>query len=226
MIDIFYKSYKNDFKWLYHSLESLSKYVTGYNEIVILIPESDVKSFDYRKIPQRTRVLTVKEYGNGYLYQQWCKMSAYKYCKSEFILFADSDCIFDHDINLQDYIGTPEILFTDYSKVGDAICWKQVTETMLDREVRWEFMRRNCLVYHTSTLKNIAQKYPNLEHTIMNSERFSEFNFIGAYAFFNEYSKYKFVNTDEWEYVRPKSIQYHSYTEFDKMLKEFSNIVK
>jgi len=92
--DIFYKSYKRDFKLLKYSLLSLKKNVTGYNNIVILIPINDAAYFDNYELPPRTVVHYVPEYGNGYMFQQWCKISAYKYCKSEFILFADSDCIF------------------------------------------------------------------------------------------------------------------------------------
>ena len=41
MIDIFYKSYAKDFEWLYYSLRSIKKYLTGYNKIIIVIPEQD-----------------------------------------------------------------------------------------------------------------------------------------------------------------------------------------
>ena len=75
-------------------------------------------------------------------------------------------------------------------------------------------MRRNCLIYHRSTLEAISKQYPNLEDYIMSSGRFSEFNAVGAWAFKNEREKYSFVDTDNWEYTPPKAEQLWSH--FDK----------
>ena len=219
MIDIFYKSYSKDFKLLNYSLQSITKNVTGYNNIVILIPEKDRHSFDTRILPKRTLVHYIPEPSKtpleGYLFQQVCKLKAHNYSSADYILFSDSDVIFDRKIDLNDYIteGKPEILYTDWSKVGQAICWKQPTETIMAEPVLWEFMRRNCLVYHRSTLVNINEWQPNLEYIVMQSERFSEFNLIGAYAFKNEPEKYNFINTDNWEYTDPKGIQLWSWAE-------------
>lgn len=225
-IDIFYKTYHQDKKWLEYSLRSLSKFVTGYRNIVILVPINDKRYFESIVLPERATIQYVKEYGTGYLYQQLCKIQAHKYTDAEFILFSDSDLIFDHPINLQDFIadGKPEILYTSYDKVGDAICWKEPTETFIKEPQEFEWMRRNALIYHRSTLEAIEKYEPNLEYIIMTSQRFSEYNAIGAYAWKYEREKYNFVNTDTWEYTRPKAIQYHSYTEFEKMINEFKDL--
>jgi hypothetical protein len=221
-IDIFYKSYSRDFSLLYYSLQSLLKNVTGVNTVQIVIPKKDIKLFMDMFWNTSQKIAEIQwstniEYGNGYLYQQWCKLNAYDYCKADYILFADSDCIFDHPIDLQDYIkdDKPEILYTDYNKVGDAICWKTCTENFLGEPVSYEFMRRNCLIYHRSTLKNIAKFRPNLEKYIMESERFSEFNAIGAYINKYERDKYFLVNTDNWEYTPPKAEQLWGWAEKD-----------
>lgn len=214
-VDIFYKSYHKDYKWLYYSLQSLTLNVTGYNNVIILIPESEKELFDTRNLPERTLVHYVEEYGRGYMFQQWCKINAPKYSYAEFIMFADSDCIFDHKIDLQEFVKTnkPEILYTDWSKVGDAMCWKQPTEDLMGEVVEWEFMRRNCLIYHRSTLLNLNQWKPDIEQIIMASDRFSEFNLIGAYAFKKERDKYTFVNTDNWEFTQPKAEQLWSHAD-------------
>lgn len=225
-IDVFYKTYHQDKKWLEYSLRSLTKFVTGYNNIIILIPIRDKRYFESIVLPERATIQYVKEYGNGYLFQQVCKIQAHKYTDAEYILFADSDLIFDHPINLQDFIadGNPEILYTSYDKVGDAICWKEPTESFIKEPQEFEWMRRNALIYHRSTLEAIEKYEPNLEYIIMTSQRFSEYNAIGAYAWKYEREKYKFVNTDIWEYTRPKAVQYHSYTEFEKMLNDFKDL--
>ena len=216
-VDIFIKSYSKDFKLLYYSLKSLTKFVTGYNKILLLIPEDEKYLFDINGLPERTEIHYVKEYGDKYLLQQWFKVSAYKYSQADFILFSDSDVIFDHEVNVMDYVSndTPQILYTHYDKVGPAIIWKQCTETFLNTKIEFEFMRRLQLIYHRETLVKISEMYQNLEYSLMNSGHFSEFNFIGAWAFINEKDKYSFVNTDNWNYVPPMGIQLWSRADKD-----------
>lgn len=212
-IDIFIKSYQKDFWLLRLALQTISKNVTGYQNIILLIPQDDKELFDTRHLPERTHVFYVADYGNGWIRQQYFKMTAHNYSYAEYIMFTDSDCFFDHPINLQDFIvdDKPEILYTDWLKTGDAIAWKTPTEVFMKEPVPFEFMRRNQLIYHRSTLLNISVFEPNLENMIMNSEKFSEFNCIGAYAFRNEKEKYTFINTDNWEYVEPKATQVWSH---------------
>src|SRR6185312_3434520 len=115
-IDIFVKSYKKDLWLLTLSLETIKKNVTGYNNIILLIPEKDKHDFDTRNLPKRTLIYYVEDDGVGWLRQQWFKMSAYNYSDADFIMFSDSDNFFDHKINVQDIIkdDKPEILYTDY----------------------------------------------------------------------------------------------------------------
>jgi hypothetical protein len=208
-IDIFIKSYRKDFHWLQYCLMSIKKNVSGYNNLILLIPEVDKEVFDTRNMPDRTLVHYVKEYGNGFLFQQWCKINAPAYSHADYILFADSDCFFDRPIDLATYLPTPEILYTEWSKVGDAICWKGVTESLI--ECPYEFMRRNCLIYHRDTLARLNEYFPDLELAIMASKSFSEFNLIGAYAYKFERDRYNFINTDNWQYTEPKAIQFWSH---------------
>lgn len=214
--DIFIKSYRNDFKLLNYALLSIAKYLTGYRKVILLIPSKDIKLFSEQvNVPDSLSIDVhfVDEQGNGYLAQQWYKLSAYKYSDANYILFGDSDCIVHYEQNLQDYIkdGKPEILYTDWDKVGDAVTWRKPTETIMGELVKWEFMRRNFLLYHRSTLENIGKWQPNLESIVMGADRFSEFNLMGAYAFKNEPDNYSFVNTDKWNYTEPKSIQLWSH---------------
>lgn len=214
MTTIFIKSYPKDFNLLYYALLSIDKYVSGDFDVVLLLDKGN-KLPDKIKLKDYVKLIEVEKQGHGYLFQQYCKITAHKYTESDFILFSDSDCIFDHEISINDFIasGTPEILYTDYEKVGSAICWKKPTEIFIKKPVQYEFMRRNCLIYHRSTLVNISNAYPQLKNIILHSESFSEFNAIGAYAWFHEREKYNFINTDNWEYVPPKATQLWSYAD-------------
>lgn len=212
-IDILIKSYKKDFWLLQLALKSISRNVTGYNNLVLLIPEKDKHDFDTRILPERTLIHYIEEYGKGWLFQQVCKLQAYKYSNADYILFSDSDNFFDHKLNVQDLIlnDQPEILYTDYAQLPDAIIWKEPTERFIKEAVQYEFMRRLPLVYHRSTLVSISEYEPNLENIIMNSGRFSEFNCLGVFAYKYERDKYLFVNTDGWEYQPPHSTQVWSH---------------
>ena len=223
MIDIFYKSYAKDFEWLYYSLRSIKKYLTGYNKIIIVIPEQDRNLLKHELIDDlNCEVNFVNEYGKGYIYQQFIKMTAHKYCASKFILYSDSDLIFNTKINLGNFINDekPEILYTDYLKVGDAICWKEVTEKFIGREIKYEFMRRLPLIYHRSTIVEINENY-DIEDTVMNKfrDRFSEFNSIGAWIYYNEADKYKLINTADWSYVPAMGKQFWSWGGQTEMVK-------
>lgn len=212
-VDIFIKSYKPDFWLLQLALQTIKKNVTGYNNIILLIPEKDKHDFDTRNMPDRTLIYYVEDRQPGWLMQQYFKMTAYNYSDADFILFSDSDCLFTRPVNVQDYIkdDKPEILYTEWSLVGDAICWKKPTEDFFGEEVAWEGMRRNQLIYHRSTLVNISKYKPDLEHVIMTSHKFSEFNVMSWYAYKFENDKYRFVSTQGWEYVPPMAEQSWSH---------------
>lgn len=213
-VDIFIKSYRNDFWLLYLCLKTITRNVTGYKNIILLIPEEDKDLFDTRNLPERTMVHYVPDIkAKGWLWQQWLKLSAYKYCFAPFIMFADSDCIFTYPINLENFVsdGKPEILYTDWEKVGDAIAWKKPTEDFMKEPVPYEFMRRNCCIYHRSTLVAIGEYAPDLDKTIISAEKFSEFNCMGAFAYKYERENYNFVNTDNWTFVPAKAEQLWSH---------------
>lgn len=212
-IDIFIKSYFKDYWLLYFALKSIAKNVTGYNNIILLIPEKDKEIFDTRCLPDRTLIHYVPDEGRGWLRQQWYKMSAHEYCDAEYIMFSDSDCLFTHPIDLQDFVkgDKPEILYTDWEKVQDAACWKEPTEKFLKDEAPYEMMRRNCQIHHRQTLLDISEYAPNLEYQIMSSHRFSEFNAIANYAYKYCRDRYRFVNTDDWTYVPPLAEQVWSH---------------
>ncbi len=104
-------------------------------------------------------------------------------------MYSDSDCFFSRPINLQDYIkdNKPEILYTSWDLVGDAIVWKEPTENFFGEPVEFEMMRRNNQIYHRSTLVALSEYKDNIEKIVLGSYRWSEFNVISTFA-------YKFEN--------------------------------
>lgn len=230
-IDLFIKSYRKDFKWLYYCLESIKKYAINYNEIIIVIPDKDQNFFKF-DLPERTYVHKVKEEGDGYLFQQYVKIMANLWCSADLIMYVDSDCVFTKHTDISSLVkdNKPEILMTRWEKVGDGICWKPVVEEVLKQPITHEYMRRHGLIYHKSTLANFQDWFEgDLKRYIISkpNRSFSEFNVLGAYANLFENEKYSFVDTDNWTYVDPVVKQYWSYsgmTESEE--KELKDIIK
>jgi hypothetical protein len=227
-ISIFIKSYRNDFRFLNYCLKSIEKFVTGYSEIVIAIPEWDLWLFEelMAGIDIDVIVYPVQEYGDGYLYQQFVKMTAYQFCTEDYIMFVDSDCVFTGFVDIapeDNYL--PEILIADYSSVGGGIVWKAPTEKWIGCSVNYEYMRRHPLVYRSSTLEALHKSRPNLEQEIMESGRFSEFNAMGIWTHLNEPEKYRFTDMASWEYKPPIVRQFWSWGGLDSCMHEIENII-
>lgn len=199
---IFIKSYAKDFKWLNYCLKSIAKYVTGYSEVIVLLDEgSNTSLHELTELPNKIKIEWVKKEGNGYIFQQYCKLTAHHYTQSDKIMFVDSDCMFYKPVDLSKL--ELEILYTPYTMVGDAICWKECTEKAIKKTVEFEFMRRLPLTYNRSTLENLENFIGDLKNYILNQTRFSEFNVIGAYAWFYERDKYSWVNTSTEQFNEP-----------------------
>jgi hypothetical protein len=227
-ISIFIKSYRNDFPFLHYCLKSIEKFVTGYSEIVIAIPEWDMALFEeaMHGVDINVIVVPVNEYGDGYLYQQFAKMIAYDLCTQDYIIFVDSDCVFTGPVDIspsENY--KPEILMTDYADVGDAICWKEPTERWIGCAVNYEYMRRIPITYRSSTLRTLHESRPNLEQEIMSSGRFSEFNAMGIWAHLNEPDNYQFIDTANWEYKPHIARQFWSWGGIGSCVNEIETIL-
>jgi len=220
MIDIFIKSCLKDLVFLEKCLESIEKYVTGYDNIILVMPNG-TKRYLPREMPKNTKVYEIKEEGNGYLFQQYTKLTAFNYSKADYIMYIDSDCIFCKNININTLIredGKTEIFKTHYNLVGDAICWKEPTERFFEYKIKadFEYMRRNGMIYRRDTLINLASLKKDLKHYILHSDRFSEFNVLGLFAETFEADKYIFLDTEKtqipehfmvqcWSWADPKS---------------------
>lgn len=203
-VDIFIRTYKKDLPWLQYCLRSIQKFATGYRKIVVCIPENQVhllKDFNLEN------VVTCPVFSEDYLGQQVSKLYADVYCGSDYVLYVDSDCVFTKPCDVSKdlfFNDKPVVYKTLYSKVGDAICWKEVTERTLNKKgIDWEYMRRMPILYKSDTINDLRD-YMELIHnrsidkyiTGQPGRHFSEFNCLGAFAesFCNE--DYHFHDTD------------------------------
>lgn len=196
---IFIRTYKNDLPWLEYCLKSIQKFVIGCEGVVICIPEPQKYLLDSWGLTRET-IITCPVYADDYLGQQISKLKADEYCQSDKVLFVDSDCIFAKATDISKI--KPGIYKTHYSKVGDAICWKEPTEKALKMDVEFEYMRRLPLMYFSETIRD-CREYLEMIHGVTIEQyitsqpfrKFSEFNVLGAFAE-KLTKKYKFLDTD------------------------------
>lgn len=200
--DLFIRTYSKDLPWLAYCLRSIEKFAKGFNDIVITIPQEQRNLLDKFNLTKE-HISIVPNYKNDYLGQQVSKMNAFKYSSADTVTFMDSDCIFTREIR-PEYLfqdGKPIVLKTHYSKVGDAICWKEPTERALGAEVEYEYMRRHPMTFYTKDIeaanKHIEKtKQVTADQYILSQKTFSEFNYLGAYINKYKSDKYVFVDTN------------------------------
>lgn len=200
------RSYRQDFGWLQYALKFIQKHAKNFDSVELVIPRGDRIALP--PLPFHCGIHEVQDAGrNGYMEQQINKLYADRYCGNGFVLFLDSDAMLLHDITpetFQDPEGRPKIYVTNYSLVGDAQCWKGITEKAIRQEVTLEYMRRLPMMYHAHTLRNLQEWFmKNHGMQLMNyvhtqpGRHFSEFNLMGAYAYFHEHSQYHFMDTEQ-----------------------------
>lgn len=199
---IFIRTYEKDLKWLQLALKSIYKYVTGFDKIVVCIPENQIHKLHDFNLPN---IIACPVYEDDYLGQQVSKLMSDVYCNSDYVLFTDSDCIFYRPFDCKDLLkdGKPVIYKTKYDKVGEGIVWKDITEKALNKEVEYEYMRRLPLLYKRSTLSDLRDYIHilhgrTLEGYIISRpyRQFSEFNVLGAFAELYCPEEYYFHDTD------------------------------
>lgn len=212
MVSIFIRTYQNDIKWLNYCLHFIHKNVTGFDEIVIVIPtgqEHLLRHLNYEK------VVVCKTYRDDYLGQQISKLKAHEHCSGDFILFVDSDYMFFNPIDVSEFFkdNKPVILKDRYENVGDAICWKKITEKLFREPIEWELMRCLPLMYHKSTLENFNKAFPVIEQYIIEQPKaqFSEFNALGFFALKHEPANYHFIDLSKEQAPINKGTQFWSW---------------
>lgn len=223
---IFIKSYEGDFKWLNYCLLNIQKHVTGVDEVRVVLPSGSSPFIpDIEKIDKDYVTFNgVDEEGQGYLFQQYVKLCADQFTTADLIIFVDSDTMihdaFDPSMMLED--GKIILLKTPYTAIE--VPWKPITEKALGKSIEYEFMRRLPLAFWRETITDCRNElkriHGDLKNYILNSNGFSEFNALGAYAHIYQPERYKFINTstDTWKELPVK--QYWSWGGISENIQE------
>lgn len=206
-------SFRRDFPFLPGLLASISKFTNGFDEVVLLVPNADrdlIKGFGLTK----ERVEYFNEPMEGHIAQQWAKCHADLWCKGEYILHVDSDCLFTTHAEPKDYFfyGKPILLGTRYDTMNGASPWRPCTERCLGESAPFETMRRLPIVYNRDTYPAF-RSHVNAVHgvelvdylrplkgiTAYTIQSFSEFNAVGSFAWSHQPHLYYLWDTAKAE---------------------------
>jgi hypothetical protein len=182
--DILIRSYHKDFKWLHHCLKSIHKFSSDFNEIHIVVPNSDVHLLS--KITQE-KVYGVDDPCNGYLAQQITKLYADIWCSADYILHIDSDCIFHTNFSPKKFFidGKPIML----REICENSPWNVISEKTLGWYDEYEYMRRHPIIY-PKWIYGAFREWIRSTHSCeldswicaQPANEFSEFNTLGQWA--------------------------------------------
>jgi hypothetical protein len=234
IIDIFIRTYEKDLRWLDYALASIEKYVTGYRNIIVAIPNKEHLNHLTKEI-----VVQVQDMKDGYVGQQYTKLEAWRYTDADVICYWDSDCIAyePFDVRSQVVDGKIILLRAEYSKIVPPALggiWKPIVEKITKIRCDWEYMRRVPLFFYGSTAR-LTYEYLERIHKkslykYMNSvayRTFSEFNVMGVCAENFDADKYLFIDvySDSFEVMPIKQFWSWSGLTEDES-NEIKNILK
>lgn len=219
-IDIFIRTYHKDLEFLKYCLRSIHKFVTGYNEIIICIPEEDAHLLDSWNLTKERIVKWKPLTNNGYIDQQISKLKAHEMSDADYILYVDSDVCFFTPTDLSEFFidGKPYLMRTRYELVGDAICWKKPTEDILKFSLKYEYMRRIPIMFKHSTLVALSNRV-NIDK-LSQRERLSEFNLLGAYAAVSQAKEYCIIDTEHEALPKQVAKQFWSWGTLTEEVKQ------
>lgn len=239
------RTYVGDKPWLPYLIRSIERFVPIRKEFVIVYEEKD--DAELRPlIPDWIKVVREEKFADGRIQQKYSKLTADLYCTGKYMIHIDTDSIFCRNLR-EDYMfrnGKPILEYTPYQtliewskKTGGAnpILWKGGTENAVGCSVDYEFSRRPEKIYPREMYKN-ARESIERKHGISFKEfmsqqfgakfkddpkdriYFSDFNYMGAYLWYEQHNWMSWVNTDVEGYsVRPTFIlQMNSYRMLDR----------
>lgn len=223
MIDIFIRTYHKDLEWLAYCLRSIHKYCTGYRNIIVCIPEQQKFHLDKMNLTAEKQVYC-RSYFNDYVGQQVTKLSSFQYTDAEYILFVDSDCMFNAPCNISEFFfkeSLPILYGRPFENLGDAMCWKSPTEWSLRETVQWETMCRFPMIHRRSVVEDCFNLL-TINGAMKELEKapqgflFSEFNTMGNFAIKYHSDKYHFVDVTKEQVPPPIVNQGWSWGPLDK----------
>ena len=225
--DIFIRTYAKDARWLEYCLRSVEKYARGFRQVLVNYGSNDeaiigpiVRShpgFVCRPEPPS---------GNGYADQLAAKISCDEYTDADFFFHVDDDCVFTAETTPTTHFtdGKPDVWYDRYDskwlKDHQGVrARKPATEAALGRpSIEVETTRRFPFVFprwlYQATRQQIERTHgiSCRAYIQRNFGLFSEFNMLGAMAYYVYPDKFELWSMDDYCLKPPLMKQYWSHS--------------
>ncbi len=198
------RSYRRDLDWLEWCLRSIERYCTGFRDVIVVVPQSCRDWLARRSLPVGVRAAFCADYRLDYLGQQVTKLHADRLTDAEYVCHVDSDCVFVRPTRSADLLvgGRPRVHMAAYEALDPHLPWREATERFLGQPVPYEFMRSPPYtfprwLYPQLRAHALDNHGVNLtEYVLSQAPRgFSEFNALGAYAFWRHRDEFEWCDT-------------------------------
>ena len=214
-VSILMVTYGKDIEWAKYSLQSIRKFATGFQSVVVVVPNPDV--VDFMGIVQGEMLYGYNEAaGKGMLHHMVKILQADEYCPgADAILHMDADCFLTSPITPETYIvdGKPVMCrqaYETFRNYAERYSWKACVKNATGIDPEYETMCRHPSV-HLRDVYPIARSIIH-GHTGMGFDQyilscknsfpqtFAEFPTLGAVAiaYFND--RYHWMDWPPAEY--------------------------
>jgi hypothetical protein len=225
--DIFIRTYAKDARWLEYCLRSVEKYARKFRQTVVVYGSNDESVIGpiCRAHPGLITKHDVPS-GNGYADQLTSKISCDLYTDADFFFHVDDDCVFTGETTPLTHTtdGKPDVWYDRYDSKWlrdhhGVQVRKPATEAALGRpNIDVETTRRFPVLYPRWLYKAARDRIESVhgvstkEYIFHNCGPFSEFNVLGALAYYEYPKNFALWSMDDYCKKPPLMKQFWSHS--------------
>jgi hypothetical protein len=198
-VDIFIKTYHKDFIWLEYLLKSIKKFASGFRNIAIvsdddgyILPDHFKEIINFTITYVKVPVVSINmDHGTGYSWQQYMKLSWYKYTDAESIVIFDSDEMLTCPTSPDSFKtnGKYNWFYREWKDAGSAICHKKTVDMILNFDTKYESMWITGFYFTLSATRKLEEYLNSIHGTsdvwniiiLLRISGLSEFNIFGNF---------------------------------------------
>ena len=230
--DIVIVSCERHFPWLRWALKSIDRFASGFRQVLVLIPDTDLSAI----YPLLTEFSTstgvpirIKVYpdwpGKGFLRHEHVILCSDHFTDADFVCHVDSDCMFVEPVTPDDYFrdGKPILVHASYHwlinyQQANLIMWQDASEVALGWRPSEETMRLHPAVHYRKTYEKTREcidahtKRDLVDFMQSGRDEFPqdrvEFPVLGAVAWKFFHDDYHWLNQEKGEWPHTKLVQF------------------
>lgn len=225
--DIFIRTYAKDARWLEYCLRSVDKYARKFRQVVVVYGSNDEPVIGpIVRAHKNTVIKHDTPSGNGYADQLNSKISCDLYTDADYFLHVDDDCVFTAETTPLTHTtdGKPDVWYDRYDSKwlkghGGVQARKPWTEFTLGRpNIDIETTRRHPALFPRWLYKRTRDRIESIhgistrEFILRKPGPFSEFNMLGAMAYYEYPAHFHFWIMDDYCKKPPLLKQYWSHS--------------